>query len=270
MHSNLRELEVVTVMLTGLPLGVQLLSDSLRLRGKRTERWWEQPWAYSTQSFPSSATARGRQAEERQSSSLRLTFSTEIFLRQRNEPGSVKVSWQHRSSASSVSVHSHVLTRMVRCVYFCVCDRLCPDGSASSLQVNHNQSVESWKGVQGDLGEAWLNRCKCHEWDAPDRKACINNSVPSKSKTTKPKNVFGLLYWQCPVTYQNMAWAFAGPLWADALGPQWALVPANLPNISHWYWEKTNSNQSEWFSPAWWRALHWRRTVKKTVVKMRV
>lgn len=41
MHSNLWELEVVTVMLTGLPLDVQLLSNSfgsLRLRGKQTER----------------------------------------------------------------------------------------------------------------------------------------------------------------------------------------------------------------------------------------
>lgn len=49
----------------------------------------------------------------------------------------------HRSSASSVRVHSHVHTRTVRCVYFCVCDRLCPAGSVSSLQMNHNQSVES-------------------------------------------------------------------------------------------------------------------------------
>lgn len=143
------------------------------------------------------------------------------------------------------------------CVFLCVCDRLCPGGSVSSLQVNHNQSVESGKGVQGDLGEAWPNHCKCHEWDAPDRTACINNSVPSKSKTTKPKIVFGLLHWQSPVTYQNtgLCRATVGRCTWPTMVPAW-----NLPLLL------TGTGKS----PAWWRALHWWGTIKKTVVKKRI
>lgn len=146
----------------------------------------------------------------------------------------------HRSSASSVGVHSHVHTRTVRCVYFCVCEHLCPGGSVSSLQVNHNQSVQSWKGVQGDLGEAWPNHCKCHEWD---RKACINNSVPSKSKTTKPKIMFGLLHWQSPVTYQNTGLCRATVGWCTwpTLGFGTSMKPVT---VTHWYWEKSSLMKS--------------------------
>lgn len=95
---------------------------------------------------------------------------------------------------------------------------------------------------------------------------CINNSVSSKSKTTKPKSVFGLLYWQSPVTYQNMA---PGPLQGHC-GQMHMAHNGLWYQYETWYWEKTNSNQPQRFSPAWWRALHWWGTIKKTVVKKRI